>query len=173
MSGAITGETPSTRTSIEKIRRSSRAGKRSVTMARDITAPPQAPTAWTSLAIDITGMDGDSAHAADAAMNTSRLAYKRRLASETVRDGPIERLAERVSQQKRDHRHLNRRSGGVKHLLDHRHGRKIHVDGERREGLQRAQQDQEFQIAQARAKAGLLSNHWERDKCIRSNAISP
>ena len=142
-------------------------------MARDITAPPQAPTACTSLAMDIMGMDGDSAHAADAAMNTSRLAYKRRLAAEPVRNGPVERLAECVSQQKRHHRHLHRSGGGVKHLLDHRHRRKIHVDGERREGLQRAQQDQELQMAQARAKGGLFSNHVGRHKCIRSSADHP
>ena len=74
-------------------------------MARDITAPPQAPTAWTSLATDITGMDGEIAHAAEARDKHQQARIQRRLATETVRDGPIEWLAERVSQKKRDHRH--------------------------------------------------------------------
>jgi hypothetical protein len=43
-------------------------------MARDITAPPHAPTACTNRAMDMIGMDGEIAHAAEAAMKTRRLA---------------------------------------------------------------------------------------------------
>src|SRR6202167_3576263 len=71
MKGEISGETPSTSTSIEKMRRRSAGGKRSRTMARETTAPPQAPIACSKRKKASTFTDFDSAQATDEITNST------------------------------------------------------------------------------------------------------
>src|SRR5678815_237865 len=73
--GAITGETPTTKISIEKMRRNSEGGNRSRTTAREMTDPPQAPMACSSRKNAMIRIDGASAQAAEETMNSARLAY--------------------------------------------------------------------------------------------------
>src|SRR5579863_10762809 len=73
MKGEISGDTPSTSTSIEKIRRSSTGGNRSRTMARETTAPPQAPIACSRRNTESAFTDVERAHAADENTNNARL----------------------------------------------------------------------------------------------------
>ena len=163
--GAITGETPTTRISIEKMRRSCEGGNRSRTMAREMTDPPHAPMACSSRKNDMIRIDGANAHAAEETMNSARLAVQRRLAPEAVGDGSVQALAQRETHQERDHGVLHGRGGGVKYLLHLRHGRQVHVDRNRRESLQHSEQKQELQMPESRDGSGLLRDHWRSDQC--------
>src|SRR5579863_6932357 len=73
MKGEISGDTPSTSTSIEKIRRRSTGGNKSRTIARDTTAPPQAPMACSNRKTANALTDVENAHAAEEKTNSAKL----------------------------------------------------------------------------------------------------
>src|SRR5579863_1119410 len=73
MKGATSGDTPSTSTSMEKMRRRSTGGNKSRTMARETTAPPQAPMACSNRNIDNALTEVERAQAAEENTNSARL----------------------------------------------------------------------------------------------------